>query len=43
MQGENCTFYHSPIQSLASVVSVNAPMLLYTPFLFFGEADKEEQ
>lgn len=43
MQGQNGTFYHDPVQCLASVVTVNALMLLYIAFLFFGEADKEQQ
>lgn len=43
MQEQNRTFYHNPVQSLASVGTVNALMLLYITFLVLGEADKEEQ
>ena len=43
MQGQNRTFYHNPVQRLASVETVNVSMLLYIAFMFLGEADKEEQ
>lgn len=43
MQGQNHTFYHSPVQSLVSVVPVNALVLLYIAFLFFRDDDKDKQ
>lgn len=42
MQGQNCIFC-TPVESLTSVVSVNAPVLLCITFLVFGETDKEKQ